>query len=55
MHALNIKEKNTQRQTKPVFNLYKDSLEDIIDSNVNNRVLVRKIFLQLSKLDVPTC
>lgn len=36
-----------------VFDLYKDSLEDVINSNINDRVLSRNNFLCLSKLSIP--
>lgn len=36
MHTLNIKVNNIQGQTKPVHDLYKDSLDDIMDSKIDN-------------------
>ena len=38
MHALNIIARNTQRQIKPIHNLYKDYLNNIFDSNLDNIV-----------------
>lgn len=52
MHALNMRKSDTQRQTKPVFDFYKVSLENVMDSNINNRVPSRNNSLQLSKLSV---
>lgn len=39
MHTLNIRKRYTQGQTELVFRLYKDSLKDVIDSNIDNRLL----------------
>ena len=36
MHTLNITVGNTQGQTKPIHNLYKGSLDNDLDSNINN-------------------
>ena len=47
--ALNMKEKDTQRQTEPVFDLYRDSLEDVMDSNIDDRLLGENNYLRLSK------
>lgn len=44
MHTLKMREKNTQEQTKPIFDLFKDSLEDVIDSNIDNRISSRNNF-----------
>lgn len=38
MRALNMREGDTQRQTELVFDLYKDNLEDIMDSNIDDGV-----------------
>ncbi len=38
MHALNIIIGDTQGQSEPIHNLYKDSLDDILDSNIDNIV-----------------
>lgn len=46
MHALNIKQRDIQGQTKLVFNFYKNSLEDIIDSNIDKKVSSKNNFLQ---------
>lgn len=48
MHALNIK-KNTQKQTKTIFDHCKNSLENIIDSNIDNSVSGKNNTLQASK------
>lgn len=44
-----MRQKDTQEQTKPVFNLYKDSLEDVIDNNIYDRVSGQNNLLWLSK------
>lgn len=49
MRALNIKEKNIQKQIKIVFDFYKNSLKDIIYSNIDNGVFKRNNLLQLLK------
>ncbi len=38
MRTLNIIIGDTQRQTKPIHNPYKDSLDNILDSNIDNIV-----------------
>lgn len=38
MHILNITVGNTWGQIKPVYNLYKDSLGNILDGNIDNIV-----------------
>lgn len=38
MQALEIKTSDIQRQTEPNYNLYKVSLDDILDSNINDIV-----------------
>ena len=38
MRALNIKVGDILRQTKPVHNPYKDSLDEVLDSNINDIV-----------------
>ena len=38
MRALNIKIRDTSGQTKPVHDLYKNSLDDVLDSNINDIV-----------------
>lgn len=53
MRTLNIREKDTQGQIKPIFNLSKNSLEDMINTNTDNRVSSRNNFLQLSKPNIP--
>lgn len=36
MHILNIKVGNTKKHIKPVYNLYKNSLGNILNSNIND-------------------
>lgn len=43
--ALNMKEKDTQGQIESVFNLYKNNLKDIIDSNINNGLFNKNNYL----------
>lgn len=38
IQALNIIIRNTQRQTKPIYNHYKDSLNNILNNNINNTI-----------------
>lgn len=38
MRALNIKVDNTKKYIKPVYNLYKNYLNNILNSNINNIV-----------------
>ena len=38
MQTLNIKVGDTLGQTKPVYDPYKDSLDDVLDNNINDRV-----------------
>ncbi len=38
MRALNIKAEDTQGQTEPVHDLYKDSLDNVLDSDINDTV-----------------
>ncbi len=38
MYTLNITVDNIQRQTKLIHNLYKDSLDNILDNNIDNIV-----------------
>lgn len=53
VHALNIRVKNISKQTKPVFDSYKDNLEDMIDNNIDNRVPSKNNFLWPLKLSAP--
>ena len=53
MRALNMREWNTQRQTEPVFDLYRDSLEDVINSNIDDGVPGRNNPLPPSKSSAP--
>lgn len=36
MQAVNIKVEDTQGQTKPIYDLYKDSLDDVLNNNIND-------------------
>ncbi len=38
MRALNITVRDTQEQTEPIHNPYKDSLDDILDSDIDDIV-----------------
>lgn len=38
IRALNIREKNTQKQTNSGFDSYKDSLGDVINSNIDDGI-----------------
>lgn len=38
MHTLNIGEREIQKQMEPVHDLYKDSLDNVLDSNIDNIV-----------------
>lgn len=49
MHALNIRNRDTQGQTEPMFDPYRDSLEDVMDNNIDDEVASRNNFLQTSK------
>lgn len=40
-----MREKNTQEQIELVFNPYKNSLKNIIDSNIDDRVSGKNNFL----------
>lgn len=53
MHILNIQERDTQEQTEPLFDYYRDSLKDVIDNNIDNVVSSRNNLLQLSKPSIP--
>ena len=53
MHALNMREGDTQGQTEPVFDPYRDSLEDVIDSDVDDGVPGKNNPLQPSKPSAP--
>ena len=47
MWALSIKVEDTLRQIIPVYDLYKDSLDDILDSNIDDIVA--------NKIDTNSC
>lgn len=49
MRNMNIREKNIQEQIKPIFDFYKNSLVNIIDSNIDNRIPSKNNLLKLSK------
>lgn len=49
MHTFNIKVNNSQSHNKPVYNLYKDNLDIILDSNIENFV-VKTIYTKLEPL-----
>ncbi len=41
--------RDTQEQTKPIHNPYKDSLDDILDSNIDN-IIAKTIHIKLGPL-----
>lgn len=45
MRTFNIKVSNIQRQTKPVNNQYKDSLDNILDSNIDD-IMPKTVFIK---------
>ena len=47
MRVLNIKVGNTPGQTELVYDLYKDSLDDVLDNDINNIVA--------SKININPC
>lgn len=49
MRALNMKEEDTQEQTQPVFDLYSNSLKDVIDTNIDDGLSVKNNYLRLLK------
>lgn len=53
MRALNMKEEDTQGQTKPMFHIHKNNLEDVMDNNIDDILFSRNNYLRLSKLSVP--
>lgn len=48
-----MREKGIQKQIESVFDPYRNSLKDVIDSNIDDRVYSRKNPLQLSKPNAP--
>lgn len=50
MHSLNMSKNNIKRQIKLIFDLYKDNLKDVIDSNTNDKILGKNISLETFKL-----
>lgn len=53
MHILNMKEKDIQKQTEPVFDLYRDNVKDVIDTDINDALPSRNNYLQLLKPSTP--
>ena len=53
MCALNMKKGDTHRQTEPVFDPYKNNLEDIMDSNIDDGLSGKNNYLRPSKPTVP--
>ena len=53
IRALNMREGDTQGQTEPMFDPYRDSLKDVMDSNINDGVPGRNNSLQPSKSNAP--
>lgn len=49
LRALNITVNSTQGQTKPIHNPYKDSLDNILDSNVDN-IMAITVYINLGPL-----
>lgn len=48
-----MKERDIQRQTELVFNLYRDSLEDVMDSDIDDELLGKNNNLRPSKPSTP--
>lgn len=53
MHALNIRKKDTKEQIKLVFDCYRNSVENVIDNNIDNEIFGKNNLLQLTKLKPP--
>ena len=53
IRALNMRKGDTQGQIEPVFDPYRDSLEDVMDSNVDKGVPGRNNPLRPSKPSAP--
>ena len=53
MHTLNMREGDMQGQIEPLFDLYRDRLEDVIDNDVDDGVHGRNNPLQLLKPSAP--
>lgn len=49
MRTLNIKVSNTQYHTKPIYDLYKHSLDNNSDSNIED-IIVKTIHIKLELL-----
>lgn len=41
MRTLNIRERDTQGQIQPVFDPYRNSLDNVIDNNIDDEILDR--------------
>lgn len=52
MYIVNIGKKDTQKQTEPIFDIYRNNLEDVMDSNIDNTVHTKNNFLFPSKPNV---
>lgn len=53
IRTLNMREKNTQGQIELVFDSYSDNLEDVMDSNIDDKTLGKNNSLKLSKSSAP--
>lgn len=49
MHTLNIRVSNTQSQIELVYNLHKDSLDNILNSNID-KFMAKFVFTKLELL-----
>ena len=49
MHTFNITIGNIYGQTKPIHDPYKDSLDDVLDSNIDN-IVAKTIHIKLKPL-----
>ena len=45
MHIFNIRVSNIQKQIKPVYNLYKDNLNNILYSNIDN-IITKIVYIK---------
>lgn len=53
MHILNMKKKDIQEQTEPVFDLYRDNVKNVIDTDIDDGLPNRNNYLQLLKPSTP--
>lgn len=53
MHTLNIRVGSTQNHIKLVNNLYKDSLKNILDSNIDN-IMAKIVYIKSGLLKQKT-